>query len=88
MKLLCKLGLLASLSLTTLSANAELYSFSYTFDGSDRGTAGHILTGVIDGTMQEDGDTIIINDFLSASLFGHAYDIGDDIGIRAAEVAH
>ena len=50
-KMLSKLGLLALLSLTTFTANAALYSFSYTFDASVRGNPGDILTGVVEGAL-------------------------------------
>jgi hypothetical protein len=83
MKLLSKLGLMAALGLAALNANAALYSFSYTFDASVRGTPGHVLAGVVEGTLQADGDTIVINELVSASLAGFAYPIGDNPGIRA-----
>ena len=66
------------------SANAGLFDFSYVFDASRGGTAGHVLAGTVEGELQADGDTIVINQFLSASLAGFEYNITNDIGIRAA----
>lgn len=72
------------LMLATTAAQAELFLFSYTFDANIRGTPGHELSGVIDGTLLDDGDTIIIHNVKSASLAGIPYDISNFIGIRAA----
>ncbi len=72
------------LMLPALTANAELYSFSYTFDGIPNGTAGHELTGIVDGELQKDRDTIVIKTIVSASLAGIPYAISNFIGIRAA----
>ncbi|MFT6438051.1 MAG: hypothetical protein ACJAVI_006136, partial [Candidatus Azotimanducaceae bacterium] len=66
-----------------MSVNAEIFKFSYLFDASSNGTAGHVLTGVVDGTLQSDGDTIVINELLSASLAGFAYEMTPAIRIRA-----
>ena len=84
MKPISKLCLFGCLLLSSAAANAELYAFSYTFDASVRGTEGHALTGVVDGTLLDDRDTIVINNVVSASLAGIGYDITSDIGIRAA----
>jgi hypothetical protein len=60
-----------------------LYSFSYTFDATDRGTAGHELKGVVQGTLQDDGDVIYVHNLISASLAGFEYEVVDYPGIRA-----
>ncbi|PCI78458.1 MAG: hypothetical protein COB20_06705 [SAR86 cluster bacterium] len=85
MKYISKLCLFGSLVLGSVAANAELYTFSYTFDASVRGTIGHTLAGVVDGTLLDDGDTIVINDVVFVSLAGLGYDITSDIGIRAVD---
>ena len=57
MALLRNLGLFVALCLSALNAQAALYAFSYTFDASFRGTPGHVLEGIVEGTLQPDGDT-------------------------------
>ncbi len=83
-KFLIKITLSLLLTLNMFAANAELIRFSYTFDANSLGTPGHILTGVIDGTILDDSDTILINNFLSVSLAGFDYEKDNFIGIRAA----
>lgn len=61
---------------------ADLWYFSYTFDASVRGTAGNQLTGVVEGTLSGDGDTIAISSFESLSLGGFDYEITPTIGGR------
>ncbi len=69
----------------SLPAVADHFYFSYTFDGStpfgSRGP-GTVLTAVVDGTLQADDDTITINKFISATLDGIAYDIGETTELR------
>lgn len=74
------IGLIALLFST--SASAALIEFSYIFDADSLGDSGQVLTGLIDGTVQSDGDTVVINSFLSASLGGSDYGIGAATGIR------
>ncbi|MFT5842493.1 MAG: hypothetical protein ACI80L_001281 [Pseudohongiellaceae bacterium] len=85
MKSISILSFFGCLLLSSAAVNAELYNFSYTFDASVRGTQGHALSGVVDGTLQEDGDTIVINNIVSVSLAGFSYAITSDIGIRAID---
>lgn len=79
-------GALMLLALAAVSAEAAFFEFSYTFEANRSGTSGHVLEGVVAGELQPDGDTIVIDTFVSASLAGIAYGIGEDIGIRAADV--
>ncbi len=58
------------------------FTFSYTFDASGRGTQGNVLTGVVEGVLQDDGDTIVITDLVSASIAGNPFTISNP-GIRA-----
>jgi len=59
--------LAVTLCLVSLSANATLISFEYEFgDGS-------VLAGLLDGTVQGDGDTIFINDFGGVTLDNVAF---------------
>lgn len=67
---------------STLPASAAYFEFSYIFAANQTGTPGHVLTGVVEGELQADGDTIVVESFLSASLAGFPYTITDDIGIR------
>ncbi len=68
------------------AAAAELYFFSYTVDGvtpwSPDADSNAEFTAIVDGSLQGDGDTIVINALLSASLSGIDYVIGDEVGIR------
>jgi hypothetical protein len=88
MKFISKLCLFGCLLLSSVAANAEIYTFSYTFDASAQGTEGHALTAVVDGTLLGDGDTIVINNIVSASHAGFSYTITSDIGIRAVDPLH
>lgn len=63
--------------------SAEQFSFSYTFDASARGTPGEILSGVLEGELTEDGDTILVERIIQASLSGTAYNISNATQIRA-----
>lgn len=81
MKYFLRVFIYTSFTLHTLTASAELFTFSYTFDNT-----GHILTGVVDGTLQLDGDTIVINSFVQASLAGHAYIFNGMTGIQASSL--
>ncbi|WP_156964760.1 hypothetical protein [Alteromonas marina] len=63
----------------------ERYSFSYTFDGAPRGTPGEVLSGIIEGRLAEDGDTIIIEKFIEADLSGINYNLSDSTEMRAAD---
>lgn len=65
--------------------SGDTYSFTYVFDASSRGTAGHELSGLIDGTLQSDGDTIVINRVLAASLDGYGYNFDSQVSIRAQD---
>jgi alpha-tubulin suppressor-like RCC1 family protein len=57
--------------------------FSYTFTGNQRGDAGNIITGVIDGMVESDNDTIEILGFKRVSLAGIDYQLSESIGIQA-----
>ena len=57
--------------------------FSYTFTGNQRGDAGNIITGIIDGMLESDNDTIEILGFKQVSLAGIDYQISESIGIQA-----
>lgn len=48
-----------------------------------RGTAGNVLTEIVDGTLQEDKRTVVINKLHAASLAGCGYRVGENAGIRA-----
>ncbi|MDC0894196.1 hypothetical protein OAS78_10435, partial [Pseudomonadales bacterium] len=61
----------------------ETFKFAYTFDASQLGTPGHVLMGFVAGNLLPDGDTIVIQDFLSASLAANPYLFTEDAGIRA-----
>lgn len=63
----------------------ERYSFSYTFDGAPRGTPGEVLSGIIEGRLADDGDTIIIEKFIEADLSGINYNLSDSTEMRAAD---
>ncbi|MBR9785125.1 MAG: hypothetical protein GYB34_12305 [Gammaproteobacteria bacterium] len=63
----------------------ERYSFSYTFDGSPRGTPGEVLSGIIEGKLTDDGDTIIIEKFIEADLSGINYNLSNSTEMRAAD---
>jgi hypothetical protein len=72
-----------------MAANADVIEFSYTFDANSLGISGQILAGIIDGTVLDDGDTIVINSCVSATLItegfdDYLYEIGDMTDIRAA----
>lgn len=81
-------SLFLTLLLGSLNASADLYFFSYTFDGivpTGSGTAGRpgtVITGIVDGDLQGDEDTIAINSLKSATLSGFDYDRSSSIGIR------
>lgn len=66
-------------------STAELFSFSYTFDANTRGTTGHVLEGIVEGFLMEDGDTIVISKLVSASLGGYDYVVTSDAAVRAAD---
>jgi hypothetical protein len=63
----------------------ERYSFSYTFDGAPRGTPGEVLSGIVEGKLADDGDTIIIEKFVEAELSGINYNLSDSTEMRAAD---
>ncbi|MEX2636208.1 FG-GAP-like repeat-containing protein [Alteromonas macleodii] len=69
-------------------STTQLFTFTYTFDGNTRGTAGHELTAVVEGTLLDDNDTVIIANVVSASLAGVDYTITSDLAIRAANPAY
>lgn len=69
----------------TLAAKAEMYAFSYTFDASDKGTQDHTFSGIVEGTLLDDGDTIIVSSLVRVSLAGNYYNLSDVIGIRAID---
>ena len=69
-------------------ATTQLFTFTYTFDGNTRGTAGHELTAVVEGTLLDDNDTVVIANVVSASLAGIDYEITSDLAIRAANPAY
>ncbi|GFD94468.1 hypothetical protein KUL156_58280 [Alteromonas sp. KUL156] len=69
-------------------SSSQLFSFSYTFEANTRGTAGHELTAIVEGTLLDDNDTVIISNIVSASLSGIEYDITSDLAIRAANPSH
>jgi cytochrome c5 len=57
--------------------------FSYTFTGNQRGDAGNIITGLIEGMVAADNDTIEILEFKQISLAGIDYQLSESIGIQA-----
>ncbi|WP_284217424.1 PEP-CTERM sorting domain-containing protein [Agaribacter marinus] len=57
-------SLIALLFLVTGTANATLLSFDYTF------TNGSVLTGILEGTIQADSDTVVIDAFGDVSFDG------------------
>ena len=69
-------------------STTQLFTFTYTFDGNTRGTAGHELTAVVEGTLLDDNDTVVIANVVSASLAGVDYEITSDLAIRAADPAY
>ena len=69
-------------------ATTQLFTFTYTFDGNTRGTPGHELTAVVEGTLLDDNDTVVIANVVSASLAGIDYEITSDLAIRAANPAY
>lgn len=69
----------------TLTTRAELYAFSYTFDASTKDTQAHTLSGIVEGTLLDDGDTIVVTSLARASLAGTYYILSDNIGIRALD---
>lgn len=85
MKLFTRLVAVLVFITLPVAAQAELFLFSYTFDGNARGTGGNELSGVVQGSLLGDGDTILIHNFLSASLAGFPYEFSKYIGIRAAD---
>ena len=68
-------------------STAELFSFSYTYDANERGTAGHVLQGIVEGYLMDDNDTIVISNLVSASLGGYDYVVTSDAAVRAADPA-
>lgn len=85
MKLITRLAAVLLLTTFTVAAQAELFLFSYTFDNNTRGTGGNELSGVVNGSLLGDGDTIAIHNFVSASLAGFPYEFSKYVGIRAAD---
>ncbi len=74
--------------MTAMPASAVLVEFSYEFSASRNndgtpGPGGQVLSGVVDGTLLADGDTVVINEFVSASLDGFDYAFSAATGIRA-----
>jgi 6-phosphogluconolactonase (cycloisomerase 2 family) len=78
-------GKYETVKLSRLSPQTQLFSFSYIFDASSRGTQGHVLNGIVEGLLQEDGDTVVIENFVGVDLAGFDYPISGSIGIRAAD---
>ena len=78
-----------SLNVVPIGADGTAVSvaFSYEFDANYSGNPGDVLTGIIEGLLYEDGDTIRVTDVRSASLAGNDYTFTETIGIRAANVA-
>ncbi|GAA0856785.1 FG-GAP repeat domain-containing protein [Aliiglaciecola litoralis] len=66
-----------------LFGESSEYQFSYTFDGNTRGEAGVVITGVVEGMLQPDNDTIDILAITKVSLAGYEYQISESIGIQA-----
>lgn len=69
-------------------STTQLFTFTYTFEANTRGTAGHELTAVVEGTLLDDNDTVVIANVVSASLAGVDYEITSDLAIRAANPAY
>lgn len=74
-----------ALCIITFHSNAgELFSFTYTFDASTRGNPDEVLSGVLEGQLAEDGDTIHVEKIVEAYLSGVSYNISESSNIRAA----
>ncbi|MEP7706810.1 beta-propeller fold lactonase family protein, partial [Paraglaciecola sp. 25GB23A] len=73
------------IKISELEPQTQLFLFSYTFDASVRGTQNHNLLGIVAGVLQDDGDTVVIEDLVYARLADIDYSITDAIGIRAAD---
>jgi hypothetical protein len=71
----------------TITAKAELYSFSYTFETSEPTNQAHSLSGIVEGNLLDDGDTIVVTNLVRVSYAGIYYRLSDDLGIRATEFA-
>lgn len=73
-------------SLNQPDGQSVAVSFSYVFEANASGTAGHVLSGIAEGVMLDDNDTIEISGFRDVSLNGIPYTIDQtEIGIRAAD---
>lgn len=63
----------------SLSANAALYDFSYTASfnkGVSGGPASPVsltFSGTVDGTLQGDGNTVVVSDIVSVTIDGHTF---------------
>lgn len=91
MKHFLKIPALFLFGFATLPASADLFEFTYTFDGETPYSfifePGHYqtgaqLTGVVEGTLLGDGDTIVVDELVSASLAGYDYSISTNAGVR------
>lgn len=68
----------------SLSQSTILIDFSYTFDATAAGTAGHVLEGTLNGIMLDDNDTFEVVGIVAAKLAGEEYELGETQGLRAA----
>ncbi|MBU3004212.1 beta-propeller fold lactonase family protein [Paraglaciecola arctica] len=83
--LLLQGGQYETIKLSRTFPPTQLFSFNYTFDASERGTQGHVMSGVFEGILQEDNDTIVIESFVAGSLAGFDYLTSGSVGMRAAD---
>jgi hypothetical protein len=81
MKNILKFALVAgTIAAGTLSAAvAEAASFGYSYDFGD----GNVLTGELEGEVQDDGDTIVVSDIISALFNGSAVSVSYSESVSA-----
>lgn len=69
-----------------LTQTTTVVQFSYTFDATHGGTTGHVLSGLVDGILLDDEDTILVVGVREASLGGESYAMGEQPGLRSARL--
>lgn len=69
-----------------LAQSSVLVQFSYTFDATHGGTTGHVLSGLVDGILLDDEDTVLVTGVREASLGGETYAMGEQPGLRSARL--
>lgn len=63
----------------SFSANAALYDFSYTasfnksVNGDPASAVNLTFSGTVDGTLQGDGNTVVVSDIVSVTIDGHSF---------------